>query len=319
MSNITNFPNGIFATPNLGGSSFASWFSTNTYYVDGTNGSDGYDGSMQYPFATIQKAINSASAQDTIYVRPLAPTGDVSDPNQYTENLTIPFAKHGLKIIGVNSGSKMPYFGPKIKNASAGALLTVLASGVTLENLQFNCTRNSGTYGIYLDGVAGYATKAGSVGFTIANCMIKNGGQTGAYHGIEVIGGYGGTISNCTFQGCLYGINLDSHLLPGNGHNVEFCNFKDVNGAAATVHISIPAGSEHDFDISNCSFGAATKFITVGATGVTGNISFCTFMDGSTTTAAKSTGKIEIPAANDVVGVVGCYGGGDALIAQDGA
>lgn len=304
----------------VGIGSFDGLFKTNVWYVDGTNGLDSNTGDFDNPFKTIQKAITTSGSQDTIYVRTLAPDTDASDPGQYAENLTIPYAKHGLKIIGVSSsGTKMPYAGPKIKNASAGALLTVLASGVHLENLQFNCTRNSGTYGIYLDGEAGYAAKAGSVGFTIVNCMIKNGGQTGAYYGIEVIGGYGGVISNCTFQGCLYGLNLDAHLLPGNGHIVENCNFKDVNGAAATAHINIPAGSEHDFDISGCSFGAATKFIVIGASGVTGNISFCTFMDGSTTTAANSTGKIEIPAANDVVGVVGCYGGGDALIAQNGA
>jgi hypothetical protein len=43
------------------------------------------------------------------------------------------------------------------------------------------------------------------------------------------------------------------------------------------------------------------------------------FNDETTTTVAKSTGKIEIPAANDSWGVTNCYGGGDEVIVNDGA
>lgn len=316
---LTNFPSGILATPNLGGGDYAGLFGTNVWFVDGTYGADGNEGSHDAPFATIQKAINMAGSQDTIYIRTLAPDTDASDPGQYIENLSIPFAKHGLKLIGVSSsGTKFPYSGPKIKNASAGALLTVLASGVHLENLQFNCTRNSGTYGILFDGVTGYATKAGSVGFTMVNCAIKNGGRNGVYGGVDIVGGYGGVISNCTFNGCLYGLMLGNSLLPSNGHTVEYCNFKDINIESATAHITIAAGLNSDFNIDHCNFDLATKFIVMGD-GISGVISFCTFSDASTTTAANSTGKIEIPAALDEVSVVGCYGGGDALIAQNGA
>lgn len=296
---------------------------TTVRYVDGDHGSDTNNGATPTSaFATIQAAINASSAQDVIYIRQLAPSAtDGSEPGQYVENLTIPYTKHGLSLIGMGSSyTKIPFGGPKIKNASAGVLLDVLAPYVHLENIQFNCTRNSGTYGIYLGGdtaVQGYAIKSGSVGFSIVNCLIKNGGRNGVQYGVEVIGGYGGVISNCTFDGCLYGLNLDSHLLPGNGHTVEYCNFKDINGELATVHVNIPAGLEADFNIDHCNFDLATKMIVMGD-GINGVISFCTFCDGSTATVADSTGKIEIPAALDEVGVVGCYGGGNALIAQAG-
>jgi hypothetical protein len=301
---LTNFPAGILATPNIGGSSFAGWFNRNVWFVDGTLGSDGNNGGHDTPFKTIQKAINVSKSQDTIYIRTLAPDTDASDPGQYVENLSIPFAKHGLQLIGVSaSGTKMPYGGPKIKNASAGALLTVLASNVHLENLQFNCTRNSGTYGILLDGIAGYATKAGSVGFTIVNCMIKNASAT--YGGINVVGGYGGVISNCTFQICEKAVWLSSNTLPSNGHTVEYCNFKSNNGVAVAEHLTIVAGAHTDISVTDCTFDIATSFLSCGANNQ-GIVARCQFND-LVATLANSTGKVKMPVGT--MTCVGCDGG----------
>lgn len=321
---LTHYPHGICATPVVGGGSgggFAGYFSTNLWYVDGNTGSDGNRGDdMSKPFKTIQKAIDTATAGDTIYINALGYDTDASDPKQYVENLTIPYAKRDLKLIGVGSqyGTKLPYAGPKIKNASAGTLLSVLAPGVRLEGLQFNCTRNSGTYGIYFEGLGSdsYATKAGSVGFSMVNCIVKNGDAT--YYGVKITGGYGGIISNCTFYYCAGGIWLGDGTTPSGAHTIEFCDFKSVNAGAITVHITIPAGSNHDITINGCNFCQATKFITIGAS-TSGLISNCGFNDETTTTVAKSTGKIEIPAANDSWGVTNCYGGGDEVIVNDGA
>ena len=286
------------------------------WYVDGKVTASGDGQTWDQAFKTIAEGITASGANDIIFIAALAPDADASDPGQYAENLSIPYAKHGLRLIGVgSSGTKMPYAGPKIKNASAGKLLEVLASGVHLENLQFNCTRNSGTYGIYLDGVIGYATKAGSVGFTIKNCMIKNGDSN---YGITVIGGYGGVISNCTFQFCTHGVSIASGTIPSNGHTIEYCNFKSINNAAITVHITLTS-TVHDFNVDHCNFQAATKFIVIGATGISGVISHCCFSDGPTAVDAASGGKIEIPATNDDIGVCGCYDGAGALISTGGA
>jgi len=287
------------------------------YVVDGDFGRDNGDGDVNDPFATIQRAIDIASTQDAIFIRPKAPDADASEPGTYVEDLTIPYAKHGLQLFGLGpSGPGIPFFGPKIKNATATALLTVNASGVRIDGLQFNCTRNSGTYGVYLTGVAGYATLAGSVGATITNCYFKNCSAT--YGGISVYGGYATTISRCTFHlgTNALAINLDCNTLPNNGHTIEYCNFKSNNGASVTLHVSVE--NSKDFNIDHCNFDQATKFITV-VDGATGMISNCTFNGGSTAVLAKSSGKVEIPAACDEVGVAGCYGGDGTLVDADGA
>lgn len=292
----------------------------NVWYVDGDNGNDGSSGeSDDEAFATIQAAIDAASSQDTIYIRALAPDADASEPGTYVEDLTIAYAKHGLRLIGVgpNNGIGTPFFGPKIKNATATALLTVNASGVYIEGLQFNCTRNSGTYGILLSGHAGYTTLAGSVGATIVDCYFKNGSAT--YGCISIEGGYASTISRCTFGlgTNALAIKFTNVAVPSNSMTIEYCNFKSNNGASVTNHIVVSA-STVDFNIDHCNFDQATTFITV-ADGATGMISNCTFNDGSTAVVAKSSGKIVIPSGCDEVGVAGCYGGDGTLVDADGA
>jgi hypothetical protein len=318
---LTRFPHGIFANPNIGGSNhFAGWFGTKIYYVDGNTGSDGNEGTdFEIPIKTIQRAINVASAGDTIYINSLGYDADASDPAQYVEDLTIPYTKRDLKLIGVGpqAGTRLPYAGPKIKNNSATTLLKVSAPGVRLENLQFNCTRNSGTYGIWFDGITGYATVAGSVGFTMVNCIIKNG--SGTYYGVKITGGYGGLISNCTFFYCVKGIYLGDSVLPCSGHTIEYCDFKSINADTIDLHINVIAGSAHDITIESCTFSQATAFITIGSGGTSGIIHNCGFNDETTATVAASTGKITIPAANDSWGVVGCYGGDDDLVDQTGS
>lgn len=290
---------------------------SNVFYVDGDNGSDSNNGGTPASaFATIQAAINAASAQDVIYIREIAPDADASEPGTYVEDLTIPYAKYGLQLIGMGgTGVLLPFGGPKIKNATATALLTVNAPYCVIKGLQFNCTRNSGTYGIWLTGVAGYATLAGSCGALIQDCYFKNASAT--YGAISVYAGYGSVISRCSFsQGTnALAINLDCNAVPNNSHTIEYCDFKSNSGAAVALHLSLE--NSVDFTVRGCTFDQATKFITT-VDGATGVIADCFFNDGSTTTVANSTGKIEIPAANDEIGVVGCYGGGNALIAQAG-
>jgi len=315
---LTNFPNGILATPNLGGGDYAGLFDSKVYFVDGDNGNDAGQGTNEDPFKTIQAAITYADTMDTIYIRPLAPDADASEPGTYEEDLTIAYAKHGLRLIGVGpSGSGIPFFGPKIKNATATALLTVNASGVHIEGLQFNCTRNGGTYGVLLNGEVGYDVQAGSVGTTITNCYFKNGSAT--YGCISIEGGYASTISRCTFsQGTnALAINFTNAIVPSNTHTVEYCNFKSNNGASVTLHMAISASTE-DFNVDHCNFDQATDFITV-ADGASGMISNCTFNDGSTTVAADSTGKVEIPAGCDEVGVAACWGGDGTAVAASGS
>ena len=334
---ITNYPNGIFATPNLGGSDFAGLFGGTVLFVDGVNGIDGNAGTNESPFATIQYAINASSIYGTIYVRPKYPLQGVNQgqPNVYAENLTIPITKTGLRIIGV-CPSGDPYFGPKIKPANnTSPAVLVNASGVLLENLcimnqaltpagvmltwmgdSFNATSTDASHYLY----------AGSCGATIRNCEFREGHTMaspyigGCGPSIVIRGGYNSTIEGCTFvAGSTHqAIQIGDDIVPGRNHKVINCNFHDNNGAVADCYIKVQAGLFAGIVIRDSSFGIATKFITIGA-GTSGVLANCYFDDGSTTTTAKSTGKIEIPAANDLWGVCACYGGGDALIANDGA
>ena len=286
------------------GSFGAGMFGTKVWHVDGTDGSDGNVGnSSTNAVETIQRAIDLAGSQDTIYVRVLAPDADASEPGTYEEDLEIAYAKHGLRIIGCSPQLNL-WAGPKIKNATATILLNVLASGVHLENLQFNCTRNSGTYGVYLDGIAGYATKAGSVGANIINCFLKNSSTT--YGGISLIGGYGSTVYGLHTYYAENAIWMSSNAIPSNGHSVLNSHFKDNNGAAVTCHITTIAGAHVGWLIKDCTFGRATTFITVGANN-SGLISRCDFED-LTATLANSTGKVKIPVGTQVA-VTGCSGG----------
>jgi len=290
---------------------------SNVWYVDGDNGSDDDTGETpDKAFATIQAGIDAASTQDTIYIRTLAPDADASEPGTYEENLTIPYAKHGLSLIGIGGTNGLqPFGGPNVKNASAGALLTVNASNILIKGIQFNCTRNSGTYGIRLQGVAGYATLAGSVGTVIEDCYFKNASST--YGGVYVYGGYETRISRCTFHlgTNALGVIYNTTTVPNNGHLIEYSNFKSNNGVVVALHLNLAASK--DIMVDHCNFDQATIFITC-VDGAEGLISNCCFNDGSSTTVAKSTGKIAIPAANDELSIAGCYGGGGALIVADG-
>jgi len=300
--------------PMVGDGDFAGYFGTKVWCVDGDNGGDEQAGTMDKPFATIQHAIDSASSQDTIYIRVLAPDADASEPGTYEEDLSIPYAKHGLKLIGVSPNFGV-WGGPKIKNATAAALLTINASNCYIANLQFNCTRNSGTYGIYASGVSGYATLAGSVGLVVQNCMFKN--SSGTYGAIYLYGGYGAVVRDCVFYNAVAGVFISSNVLPSNQHRVINCDFTTNNGVSIASHIYV-LGYARDIVIRDSTFGLSTNPINIVSDGITGIIANCYFNNGSSAMTAASAGDIIIPAANDEVGVSGCYGGDGTLLDAPG-
>jgi len=284
-----------------GGDDFAS-----IWYVDGDNGSDDDTGnSPDTAFAKIQTAIDAASSRDIIYIRAIDPDADASEPGTYEEDLTIAYAKWGLQLIGMSgTGILQPFGGPKIKNATATALLTVNAPYCQIKGLQFNCTRNSGTYGIYLSGVSGYATLAGSCGAVIQDCYFKNAAEATA--AIYTVGGYASLISRCTFQMSETSIIIGTTSLSSNGHTIEHCNFKSNNGAAIAEHITIASGQHVDISITDSTFDVATSFISCGSASNEGIIARCQFND-LVATLANATGKIKIPSAS--MACVGCTGG----------
>jgi hypothetical protein len=337
MSNITNFPNGIWATPNLGasgGDSYDGFFGNEVYYVDGVNGADTYNGDAEHPFATIQAAVTAAAAYDTIYVRPKYPLQGVNQgqPNVYAENITIPITKTGLKIVGTTPAGD-PYMGVKIKPANnTSPAVLVNASGVLLENL---CIMNQALTpaGVMLTWMgatwnavstdASHLLYAGSCGATIRNCEFREGHTMafpyvgGCGPSIVIRGGYNSIIVGCTFvAGSTHqAIQIGDDICPSRNHKVIGCDFHDNNGAVADAYIKVQAGLQVGLVVRDCTFGIATKFITVGS-GCSGIISNCTFSDCVTATLATTTDKVAVP---NTMTVTGCWGGLSLAVVQSNA
>lgn len=142
-----------------------------TYYVDGTNGSDSNDGlSYDTAFKTIQYAVTSASAYDTICIIPKAIVVGATDPNSYAETIIIPATHEGLTLIGYGSPGVQGAI-PQIKKGSGTtALITVRAPGCTIANLGINGSGSTGG-GILLDD---NGTTKNAFGTVIAGCHFKN-------------------------------------------------------------------------------------------------------------------------------------------------
>ncbi len=119
---ITNFPNGIssFGIPVLPATGGFLSFG-NVYFVDGTNGLDGNNGSNESPWKTIQKAItyqiaNTTGLGDIIYIM----------PGTYAESLT--GALTNVSLIGV--GWPLVAIAPTTSNAYVGAVTDSVIKGI---------------------------------------------------------------------------------------------------------------------------------------------------------------------------------------------
>ena len=126
--------------------------SATDYYVNKTNGNDGYDGlAASSAFATIDKAISSAAAGDTIYVA----GGTYSTTTQWGPNLL-------AKLVGTGASRN------DVVIESAGSYRTLrMAANSWLENVTVvGCTDIS------------KADKGGAIemsGGTVTNCVIRDG------------------------------------------------------------------------------------------------------------------------------------------------
>lgn len=139
------------------------------YYVDGSNGSDNYDGkSWDAAKATIQAALDLCAVGDTVFVAPKEMAATDTDPSSYAETLIIDTAS--VSLIGLSRGRSQGGL-PQIKKGSGStALLTVRAPGCLIANLGFNGGSSTGG-GILLDDDG--STK-NAFGTTITGCHFKN-------------------------------------------------------------------------------------------------------------------------------------------------
>jgi len=303
----------------------------NTWFVDGTNGSDTANtgsGSWANAYATIQNAVTAASAGDTILIAPKLLVGTNTDPTDYAETIIIPVTKPSLSLIGVSRGRTQGGL-PQIKKGSGStALLTIRAPGCRIANLGFNGIKSADStqtlVGILLDDDNSTKTAWGT---TIENCHFKNcAGTTGSVNAAE-----GGAISwastGCAWQvlirGCRFYKNVGDIVLIGTSQTVpqdvviEDCVF---SGPAANVDCNIYAGGSgfNGIVVRNCTFqqlpaigsGVNKRFI-IFPTGTVGVIDSCRFAcQTNTTGGTKITFKASGTGGNfpTTVHIMNSYG-----------
>ena len=176
---VTNFPDGIFATPNLGGG-LDAFAGGKVFYVDGDYGNDASQGSSpSEAFATIQAAVTFAAAQDgsIVYIKARNMAAGASDPVSYAESVTIPATCSRMALIGV-SANRTQMGLPQIKPAGTAHAycLTINAPGCLISNLGFNGNSTAGAplNGAILLNSNGATGTISSLGTTITNCHFKN-------------------------------------------------------------------------------------------------------------------------------------------------
>jgi len=140
------------------------------WFVDGDKSTGGAGGTWEDAYATIQAAIDAASAGDVIFVAEKKITDYTGDPTSYAETLIIPATKPHLSLVGISRGLTQGGL-PQIKPATTTLpLLAIRAAGCLIANLGFNGANSTGG-GILLDD--DYSTKT-AFGTSVMGCHFKN-------------------------------------------------------------------------------------------------------------------------------------------------
>ena len=150
-----------------------TWSETADYYVDGVNGSDSNPGTSALPWATLTKAVSTATSGKKVLVW---------GGQTYLGQLT--FTNSGTSASPITFKSDPTTGYPAIIDGNAfegGAIYTTAADYIVLDNF----TVTNATYGVYIYG-------NGADGWTIKNCTFT--GNTG--HGIYIRAGDDHSIFN---------------------------------------------------------------------------------------------------------------------------
>ena len=184
---MTTAPDGLFqygGAP-VGGNPYFGMWGESVWFVDYDSGNkDGPGDKPSNALKYVGDAISKAAANDVIYVRPRTPNSLNYDPNyilpEGTTNDVIPYAKHGLAIIGTGygrgQGSQFYTYWRGTGTATATATLIIRAPWTLIENISFHDGASTSSQCILLDGQA--ANSGYVCGNTISNSMFRFSGNT---------------------------------------------------------------------------------------------------------------------------------------------
>jgi hypothetical protein len=157
------------------------------YYVAPTNGSDLNNGSRSMPFATVSKALTSVNPHDLILLVPDNPSGQTV----LSENVTITVPYVLVRGLGRNF---------LWNRTSPGDVITVNADGVELSGFELRTHTTGSGVGIVIDGANNshvhdvFLSLSRGTAITITDgdqnhierCVLRDVGQGGSGHGIEI-------------------------------------------------------------------------------------------------------------------------------------
>ena len=182
------------------------------WYVDSNVNVSGNGQTWDTAMSTIQAAVTAASGYDTIFV-----AGTVNQESSgtltsdYSEDVIIPAATMGLKIIGLgNSPEGIAW----TCSAADKVCLTVNARDCYVSGFRFRPNGATSSVGIAVVTSADMAENA--MGFTVENCIFRSTTTT-ALAGITINGTNDVTIRGCKFTSVLTGIRSISP-----GHSVQY-------------------------------------------------------------------------------------------------
>ena len=286
---FTNYKNGItsFGVPVSPGSKFNGMWSGKVWFVDGRVGSNGNTGkSPNRAVQTLQKAVDLAGTDDTIYIRPLA-VG-----NFYTENVIVPPATHaGLSIIGTGNGKgNSVYQACTLRGVLAidNPILELGSSFANLENLHF-WARAAQTHGFAVLGnwntAANASTTLLNIGSSVVNCAFNTDivdappGAGVVQSAIRIDSTEGWLMEGNFFQDCRVAISVGSTASASYQIVVKDNLFK---GIATNIAADLMLADINDIDIVGNVFshavpshaaGTMTKYIfCIGGATVTGGV-----------------------------------------------
>ena len=181
---ISNYPKGFAYGVNIRGVPLLNTYGGNVFWVDSGAGSNGYKGTFDRPFATIDYAIGRCTANngDIIMVKP-GHTETVSAAGDIDCDVA------GIALIGLGNGEDRPIV---TVDSDTGADIDIDAANILIQNIIFKVDIDSLTAMIDVN----------ADDFTMAYCELREGSAKQALTFIDINGGSANACDRAKIIGC---------------------------------------------------------------------------------------------------------------------